>query len=275
MLLSVFLAHVLEGAAQQGMDETAALQAAREMGYRGVECDMAQLTPERIARLQACGLQAVSVYAVHELGHQTADENRRQVQAHLDAAQAVGAKRVLCVPGFARQGEDMNALRQVIIGPLREMVAQAGERGITVGVEDYDLTASPCAGCDGVMALLNAVPGLECVFDTGNFAYMLEDAEAAYRRLRPWVRHVHLKNRRRDAAFGAPGSALADVGGKLMYPSPIGEGEVPVERLVKQLARDGYEGFLSVEHFGAADQMTAMRLSAAHLRDWLGNRLPG
>ena len=29
MLLSVFLAHVLEGAAQQGMDETAALQAAR------------------------------------------------------------------------------------------------------------------------------------------------------------------------------------------------------------------------------------------------------
>ena len=56
MLLSVFLAHVLEGAAQQGMDETAALQAAREMGYRGVECDMAQLTPR--AHRPAAGVRA-------------------------------------------------------------------------------------------------------------------------------------------------------------------------------------------------------------------------
>ena len=147
MQLSVFLAHILEGAAQRGMNEAAALCAAREMGYRGVECDAAQLTPERIARLKDCGLQVASVYAVHELGRQTAEENRRGIQAHLDAAQAAGAKRVLCVPGFAGRGEDVNALRQAVAGPLREMVAQAEKQGIAVGVEDYDLAASPCAGC--------------------------------------------------------------------------------------------------------------------------------
>ena len=72
------------------------------------------------------------------------------------------------------------------------MCELAAEYGITVTLEDFDDSASPCCDIQGLERLMRSVPGLGFTFDTGNFAYVLEDPAEAYERLKPYVAHAHV-----------------------------------------------------------------------------------
>ena len=56
-----------------------------------------------------------------------------------------------------------------------------------------------------------------------------------------------------------------------MYPCPAGEGWLDLEGLTRLLLQGGYRGSFSVEHFGATDQLEALRRSAEHVLGWLEN----
>ena len=153
------------------------------------------------------------------------------------------------------------------------MVEAAREYGVTVTIEDYDNAASPCSTSMGLWFFLQNVEGLGFTFDTGNFAYSMEDAMDGLHLLGPWVCHVHLKDRSRDAAFAnaKDDNWLADLSGERMYPCPVGEGWLGLDELTRTLIQGGYKGSFSVEHFGAADQLEALRRSAEHVLSWLRN----
>ena len=74
---------------------------------------------------------------------------------------------------------------------LCRMVEAAREYGVTVTLEDYDNAASPCSTSMGLWFFLQNVEGLGFTFDTGNFAYSMEDAMDGL--LRPRVT-VSIKN---------------------------------------------------------------------------------
>ena len=111
------------------------------------------------------------------------------------------------------------------------------------------------------------VPKLRFTFDTGNFAYSLENAEDAYIKLRKYVHHVHLKDRSWDSRRADPDNTngQADLSGKIMYPCESGNGFIGIAGIVKKLLTDGYSGSFSVEHFGAADQLVYMKRSAENI----------
>ena len=151
------------------------------------------------------------------------------------------------------------------------MCELAAEYGITVTLEDFDDSASPCCDTQGLERLMRSVPGLGFTFDTGNFAFVLEDPAEAYERLKPYVAHAHLKDRSREASRrSADGSnSKPDLSGAEMYPCETGGGYVGVEKLVKRMLADGYTGDFSVEHFGAVDQAEYMRRSAENVKRWI------
>lgn len=82
-----------------------------------------------------------------------------------------------------------------------------------------------------------------------------------------------MKDRSRDAAFAnaKDDNWLADLSGERMYPCPVGEGWLGLDELTRTLIQGGYKGSFSVEHFGAADQLEALRRSAEHVLSWLRN----
>lgn len=95
------------------------------------------------------------------------------------------------------------------------------------------------------LELLENVPGLKWVFDTGNpvFAadrsksrpYPRQDAWEFYQAVKPHIAHVHIKDgvwnaEKQDCDYSMPG-----------------EGEGQVERIVADLAKSGYDGYLSIE----------------------------
>lgn len=98
---------------------------------------------------------------------------------------------------------------------------------------------------DHCQRLLDAVPGMKLVFDTGNppltddfsgpFPYRKQSAWAFYERFKPSIVHIHIKDARWNEAAHQE-----------IYTFP-GEGDGDVRRIVQDLCVGGYDGALSIE----------------------------
>lgn len=260
--INIFLEHIYDVCKQRSMSLEQALRAARGFGYSGLECDLWRLSERSMRELFArCGLHAESVYCGFAFAHDERERSLARIEECLDTAAYYGARKVLAIPGFAENADELSRVAE----SLTEMCRSAASRGITVSVEDYDDSRSPCSTSAKLLYLLENVEGLRITFDTGNFAYSLEDAGEAFGRLSPYIAHVHLKDRAYTRLCEGD-DGKADVSGRMMYPCPVGSGSVDVRGIVARLTQSGWSGSLSAEHFGAADQLTCMERSAAFIR---------
>lgn len=126
---------------------------------------------------------------------------------------------------------------------LREICARFLAAGITPVHEN-------CMNFGGMswehsLEMLDAVPGLKLVFDTGNpgitpdfrkpFPYPNQDIQESYRHLREHIVHVHIKDGVRDPHTGKETYFFPD------------EGVCQVASIVEDLLRTGYDGDFSIE----------------------------
>ena len=135
---------------------------------------------------------------------------------------------------------------------LRELVDYGRVKGVRITLEDFDGDTSPCARMLPLKWLMEQTPGLGYTLDMGNFVYSDEDVTAAYELLKPYIAHVHCKDR------GVEKSGLVCV--------PAGDGYLPIRELIMRLKFQGYDGYLAIEHFDAPDQFAYMRRSAEFLK---------
>lgn len=271
--INIFYEHIFEACEQRSISVEKALLAAKSFGIDGLECDCWRLEDRNTMSLfESCGMKVSSVYMCFDFPHEEENISEKKYCGLLETAAYFGADKVLAVPGFAHKGEDAARISEKISRTLGKMCRRAGEYNITVTVEDFDDCAAPYSTIKGLEFFLENTEGLKFTFDTGNFAYSLESAEKAYGRLKPYIAHVHLKDRSYDLSRGNPDgtNAKADLSGKLMYPCEVGEGHIGIEGLVKKLISDGYSGSFSIEHFGACDQLEYMKRSAENIRKYLG-----
>lgn len=270
--LNIFLEHIYEACSQRNINPEQMLTEACGMGYSGLECDLWRLSDRSMKSLfESCGMKAASVYAFYDFPHDSQEESLKKILTHLETAAYFGAEKVMAVPGFIQPGDDAQEVFSRCCGELTVMCRRAQEYGITVLVEDFDDRKSPCCDISGLERLLTGAEGLGFTFDTGNFAYMLEEAGEAYSRLKPYIAHAHLKDRSRDVSRSNSdrSNAKPDISGAEMYPCETGGGYIGIEALVKQMLLDGYTGDFSVEHFGAVNQTEYMRKSAENVRKWI------
>ena len=270
--INIFLEHIYEACAQRGIGLEQMLTEAHEMGYTGLECDLWRLSDKSIKEVfDRCGMRVASVYSRFDFAHDSAEASIEKITFCLETAAYFGADKVLAIPGFVNDGEDRGDVCGRICEGLSVMCKRARDLGITVTLEDFDDISAPYSTAAGLEYFMRNVDGLKYTFDTGNFAYSLENAEKAYDILRPWIVHAHLKDRSRDFARVSHdgGNAKADLGGEMMYPCETGGGYIGVEALVKRMLWDGYTGDFSVEHFGAVDQTAYMKSSIDNIKRWI------
>lgn len=140
-----------------------------------------------------------------------------------------------------------------IVRRFREPAAMAEDAGVTLVLES-DPGVNACNASE-LAALLEAIdtPGVAALWDPGNnlFAPAAEEPfPRGYEIIRPWMRHVHLK----DAVIGSDGQARA---------CRLTTGRAGIAPLAEALKADGYEGYLTLEpHYrttgGISDEL--MRL---------------
>lgn len=268
--LSVFYEHILEAAEQNGSTAAKMLEYAVNCGIDGLECDLWRLEDKADVKtlFDSCGVNVSSIYNFFDFPHE--DKNTCEVKYRklLETAAYFGTDKVLCVPGFVNENEQISECRKIVAERLNEMCTAAKEYGVTVTLEDFDDEKSPCCTTEGLLYFMQNVDDLRYTFDTGNFRYCLESADEAYSVLKDYVVHVHLKDRSYDIANADQNNTngKADLSGAIMYPSIVCEGVIGIDKLIGRLVADGYSGRFAIEHFGAVNQAEYMKKSAENIR---------
>ncbi len=269
--LATFYDHIQDIARQENCSVVDALKKARELGIEAVEASANNILgreDEFGQELAMADLELSTIPAYFDFGKD--QDVKRQASPILEAAQFLGAPRLLVIPGFW-EAEDSPQQREEKVARMTQCVAQLGDLaldyGLSLVMEEYDNELSPIADIAGVRRFLDDCPGLECAFDTGNFRFAAEDVLEAYERLKDRIGHVHLKDRAYAPLLGEEPKVAVDKVG--LYPAPVGGGDLPLAEVLTRLRRDGYDGIYTIEHYGARDQWDCLRRSVEWVKDQL------
>jgi sugar phosphate isomerase/epimerase len=156
------------------------------------------------------------------------DEGRR----YIDLAAQIGCPNIRVFPNNLPKEQDKDKTMTLMGEGLKELADYARGSNVHVLMETHgDLVHT--ADIEAVMKQADH-PQAGLVWDIVNMWIETNESPAeAYRRLKPWIRHTHIKDaRKRD--------------GKIEYLF-LGQGETPIFTAIDLLANGGYEGFYSFE----------------------------
>jgi sugar phosphate isomerase/epimerase len=166
------------------------------------------------------------------------------MQGAVDAAAALGASLVNCYLGGVSPG--------LFVEIMRPAAAYAGQRGVTIVLENEAHDDSGPA--QGVRAIVDAIdsPHFGALYDPCNFYHANEEPYPyAYEVLKDAIRYVHLKGGcHYDAALRPAdhrGGTLRDSDDQYIGYVALPDSVVNNDGVLRRLARDGYDGFVTLE----------------------------
>ena len=260
MKKSIFYVHIAEAAKQENTTVSEIAQYAASLGYSG--SDVPWESAESFCRmydiLKEFGIKIASVYRFWDLFSplDAADANHffKTLADH-------GCFVSMIIPCRAENKpfteEDFN----VVCEGLRKLCAIAKNYGVTVTVEDFDSNDMIINNTESIKKAFDAVPDLRHSFDTGNYSFFHESEIEAFTLFKDRIKNVHLK----DKAFAPDASESVSQGRVPTCPCAVGKGNLKIKECLKLLGEMGYDGYLSVEHFGHPKMKDAMRDSAEFL----------
>ena len=163
---------------------------------------------------------------------------------HLEIALDAGAPHVM-IPPFARvDSKGLEEDRKEWTEYFAEIYPLAKAAGMPLTLESTGLPDSPIVKADEILEVLEAVPGLKVVFDNGN-TFSADDPVSAYRKLLPWIIHVHMKD---SYISDVPcEKAILRRNGKYLRPALIGQGDYDLCGFLKLLQETGYDRWITLE----------------------------
>lgn len=148
--------------------------------------------------------------------------------------------------GNVKDGYDFDKAFELIVASFKECVLEAEKENVYYCLENHGLLAGKSKQ---VLSIIDAVnnPHLKATTDTGNFMLVGENSCASVHNLKGKIGLVHFKDFKKVEKDVAKYKGLADI---YVDGVVIGEGDVHIAEVVKQLKEDGYNGCLSIEYEG-------------------------
>jgi sugar phosphate isomerase/epimerase len=182
-------------------------------------------------------------------------------RAAIDIAPSLGCPLILAA-GSNISGDITPADgRKMIADGLNACIPEARELRVTIAIENFGV--APTLQCKAVdcLEILNAVPGLAFVFDTGNFYFCGEDPLNSFDALATKTIYVHLKD-----WVKSDKPDIADVAG-----AALGAGIIPNEKLLRKFQQKGRVDSFSIELGAPGDRFEATRKDLETVRRWISS----
>ena len=160
--IATFYDHIVDISRQENMFVVDALKLARELGVEAVEASANNLVgreDEMGQELAMADLSISSVPSYFDFGRDFDVE--RQALPIVEAAQFLGAPRLLVIPGFWEEGaspQEREAQTAQMVGCVEELAGLALDYGVSLVMEEYDNELSPIATMEGA-PVFGWVPG--------------------------------------------------------------------------------------------------------------------
>ncbi|HRO70669.1 MAG TPA: sugar phosphate isomerase/epimerase family protein, partial [Chitinophagaceae bacterium] len=147
-------------------------------------------------------------------------------------AEKIRCPYVRVFPNRFPEGQDKQETIKLIVDGLLELGDYGKKRSVTVLLETHGDVVWISDLEQIMIAARHSHVGL--LWDVSNmWTITKEPVQEAYLRLKPYIRHTHLKD-------------AVSLDGKLQY-KLLGKGEVPIFEAISALEEDGYKGFYSFE----------------------------
>jgi sugar phosphate isomerase/epimerase len=159
------------------------------------------------------------------------DEHLERFERALELALYYEAPRIRVFSFYMPPGDDPSSHRASVIGRMTELARRAADRSVTLFLENekgiYGDTAARVAD---VLESVSS-PFLAHAFDPANYLEVGQSIDEAWPRLRPFVKHFHVK----------------DYDPKTHRNVPAGAGNGQIPRLLGDAVATGYDGFCVLE----------------------------
>ena len=177
----------------------------------------------------------VSMLDIASFDPQTRARNIAAVKGLIDQMHVLGVPRLMPAPSVrqAYSEDEFTQMRELLIAGFSELVDYARGSGVEVMLENQSTHIRADSRIDDLRMILDAVPGLGFVLDTGNFWCIGEDVMEAYRVLGARMTHIHCKDWAYDPYGGFVRENMPRFNGVA-----IGDGVLPLGELFAALRRD-------------------------------------
>lgn len=196
------------------------------------------------------------------------EKNIAIIKGYIDQMDKLGIGILMPAPSVksAESLDELKTIKLNLIESLSEIVRYADGSGIKVAIENQSSLTRPDSRISDLITILDSVPELQFIFDTGNFFCIGEDVLEALKFLCPKTVHVHCKDWKPDPFGGFVRENIPRFSGV-----SLGEGEIPLKEIIKHFKNNGYTGNLVLE-INSPDITLEMLDKSA---DFLYNQLNG
>lgn len=255
--IATFLAQVRKASTQKGWSLEETCLKVKALGYDAVCCEAVCYDDEIHDLLKRIGLKVSMLYSFIDFS-KPEEIVGEKIDALYHAAERSGANCVMPIPDEDHSSPEK--LAESLERNFRGMNRIAGimePAGIPMVLEEFNAANKSYRTCKGLQRYLDAVPYLQVCLDTGNFSSEEDELMSATERFLPLIKHCHLKDHTADCEFGNARDC------------PLGYGRLPMKQFVARMVRSGYDLPMTIEHFDAFDQWSALTVSCQNLRNWL------
>jgi len=260
--IAAFYENIYDGVQATGRQMKDVLAELHDVGM-----DLLYLNPESWKRdrnelSEIIGKLGVKIEGMHAFCDFSGEPDTLKYKEITDIAVEAGAGNLLLIPGMFSSGNTYRDLTNMIIG-MRRAIEYGQARNLPILMEDFDGALAPYNCIAGLQYFMDTVDGLECAFDTGNFAMFRENELEAFDLFADKIRTVHLKDRANERRHdGDTPFFCAD--GNPVYACSIGKGYIHIAEILKKLKQNDYRGNVIVELY-ACDPKYVLEDAAASI----------
>lgn len=217
----------------------------KDLGVHHAGLLISKMEPDRdakVAQLKAAGIRPATLVcgSFALAAPETWDRTRRILNSGLDLVAAMGGGSVYCPPGRTT-GQPWREVLDIFAEAIAPCVAHARKRGVALGIEPTVRTDVSFVNTLRDAVDVAELTGVALVADFGN-CWMERDLREVLQRA---ARHVCLVQIC-DLIIGFSGNPPP--GGRVH----LGEGELPLRRLMSEVLDAGYQGLFDLEVLGPA-----------------------
>jgi sugar phosphate isomerase/epimerase len=208
------------------------------------------------------------------------DAEIEKVKAHIDEAVKLGAKYLRCdCTGFGRPIE-MNTIEAfiddlpAIVNSYERLCDYGSSKNIKILLENHGYHAN---GSDRVRLILKSVESgnFGHQLDVGNYICMDDTPEASVRKMLPFASAIHMKDFYVRSPYTPPGDAtdfdysgswFRSFGGRYLRGAILGQGDLNILEIIRDIKASKYEGNILVEYEGMEDCLYGTKVSLDNLK---------
>jgi len=162
------------------------------------------------------------------------EANIAQCKTAIDVCQRMGIPAIRVFGNNCPEGEGREETLNCIGNGIREVCRYANGKGVLVNLEIHGQINS-VENVKPILDICGGEPSFGIIWDVMHSDKTTgDDFEEFYQLIKPWIRHMHLKDHIRQSE---PPYKLVN----------IGKGDIPLKAIIRRVLDDGYDGYLSFE----------------------------